>query len=117
MRQEMSQSGARRPGGLVEVDRPLLESDEDRQPGQELRHRRPREHALRVAVLRRDPPRDAGSRTRLPAVDEPQRVHAGDTRNVERPLVPAISPFADMVGYSRAVRAGNTVYVAGTAPV
>ena len=32
-------------------------------------------------------------------------------------MVPAVSPFADTVGYSRAVRAGNHIYVAGTAPV
>jgi enamine deaminase RidA (YjgF/YER057c/UK114 family) len=36
---------------------------------------------------------------------------------VERRLVPAISPFAETVGYSRAVRDGRHVYVAGTAPV
>jgi enamine deaminase RidA (YjgF/YER057c/UK114 family) len=36
---------------------------------------------------------------------------------VERSLVPAISPFADTVGYSRAVRAGANVHVAGTAPI
>jgi enamine deaminase RidA (YjgF/YER057c/UK114 family) len=36
---------------------------------------------------------------------------------VERRSVPAISPFADTVGYSRAVRAGRHVYVAGTAPI
>jgi enamine deaminase RidA (YjgF/YER057c/UK114 family) len=34
-----------------------------------------------------------------------------------RRLVPALSPFADTVGYSRAVRAGQNVYVAGTAPI
>jgi enamine deaminase RidA (YjgF/YER057c/UK114 family) len=42
---------------------------------------------------------------------------AGDTRNVERATVPAVSPFADTVGYSRALRDGRHVYVAGTAPV
>lgn len=31
--------------------------------------------------------------------------------------MPAVSPFADAVGYSRAVRSGSHVYVAGTAPV
>jgi len=36
---------------------------------------------------------------------------------MERSLVPAVSAFADTVGYSRAVRVGNHVYVAGTAPV
>jgi enamine deaminase RidA (YjgF/YER057c/UK114 family) len=36
---------------------------------------------------------------------------------VERQLVPAISPQAATVGYSRAVRAGRHVHVAGTAPV
>jgi enamine deaminase RidA (YjgF/YER057c/UK114 family) len=36
---------------------------------------------------------------------------------VERATVPAVSPFADTVGYSRAVRDGRHVYVSGTAPV
>jgi enamine deaminase RidA (YjgF/YER057c/UK114 family) len=36
---------------------------------------------------------------------------------MERRLVPAVSPQAAVVGYSRAVRAGNLVFVAGTAPV
>jgi enamine deaminase RidA (YjgF/YER057c/UK114 family) len=34
-----------------------------------------------------------------------------------RATVSAVSPFADTVGYSRAVRDGRHVYVAGTAPV
>ncbi len=34
-----------------------------------------------------------------------------------RATVRAISPFADTVGYSRAVREGGHVFVAGTAPV
>jgi enamine deaminase RidA (YjgF/YER057c/UK114 family) len=36
---------------------------------------------------------------------------------VERQLVPAESPFAATVGYSRALRVGPNVYVAGTAPI
>jgi enamine deaminase RidA (YjgF/YER057c/UK114 family) len=36
---------------------------------------------------------------------------------VERQLVPAESPFAATVGYSRAVRVGAHVHVAGTAPI
>jgi enamine deaminase RidA (YjgF/YER057c/UK114 family) len=36
---------------------------------------------------------------------------------VERQLVTAESPFAASVGYSRAVRVGPHVYVAGTAPI
>ena len=34
-----------------------------------------------------------------------------------RPTVPAVSLFADTVGYSRAVRDGRHIYVSGTAPV
>ena len=36
---------------------------------------------------------------------------------MERQLVPAVSPQAALVGYSRAVRVGSHVAVAGTAPV
>ncbi|MDQ2910803.1 MAG: RidA family protein [Actinomycetota bacterium] len=36
---------------------------------------------------------------------------------MERQVVPAESPFAATVGYSRAVRVGPHVYVAGTAPI
>jgi enamine deaminase RidA (YjgF/YER057c/UK114 family) len=36
---------------------------------------------------------------------------------VKRQLVPAESPFAAIVGYSRAVRVGPHVHVAGTAPI
>ena len=39
------------------------------------------------------------------------------TWHVERRLVPAVSPFANTVGYSRGVRVGAHVYVSGTAPV
>jgi enamine deaminase RidA (YjgF/YER057c/UK114 family) len=36
---------------------------------------------------------------------------------VARATVPAVSPFADTVGYARAVRDGRHIYVSGTAPV
>jgi len=36
---------------------------------------------------------------------------------MERRIVPAVSPQAATVGYSRAVRDGRHVYVAGTAPI
>jgi enamine deaminase RidA (YjgF/YER057c/UK114 family) len=36
---------------------------------------------------------------------------------VARAAVPAVSPFAGTVGYSRAVRDGRHIYVGGTAPV
>ena len=34
-----------------------------------------------------------------------------------RTSVPAVSPYADTVGYCRAVRDGRHIYVSGTAPV
>jgi enamine deaminase RidA (YjgF/YER057c/UK114 family) len=36
---------------------------------------------------------------------------------MKRRIVPAVSPFAEAAGYSRAVRVGPHVYVAGTAPI
>lgn len=36
---------------------------------------------------------------------------------MERQLVPAVSPFAEAAGYSRVVRVGRHVFVAGTAPI
>ncbi len=36
---------------------------------------------------------------------------------MERRLVPAAGPYAPIVGYSRAVRVGDFVSVAGTAPI
>jgi enamine deaminase RidA (YjgF/YER057c/UK114 family) len=36
---------------------------------------------------------------------------------VDRQLVPAVSPQAATVGYSRALRDGRHVYIAGTAPI
>lgn len=36
---------------------------------------------------------------------------------MDRQIVPAVSPMASAVGYSRAVRDGRHVHVAGTAPI
>jgi enamine deaminase RidA (YjgF/YER057c/UK114 family) len=41
----------------------------------------------------------------------------GDTTAVARKIVSADSSFAEVVGYSRAVRVGDHVFVAGTAPI
>ncbi len=37
--------------------------------------------------------------------------------NMKRTLVPSSSPYAPIVGFSRAVRVGNFVAVGGTAPI
>ncbi len=62
---------------------------------------------------------DAGGRlTGTPAVDDLERAHVRPILGgMKRRLVPAVSPQAATVGYSRAVRDGRHVYVAGTAPV
>src|SRR4051795_10902431 len=116
----MPERRARRPGRLVEVDRSLLERHEERQAGEQLRHGRPRHLGL-GRTLRRDDlvgPRHSGGRgARAPAFDGAQRLHPRDTRNVARVTVPAVSPYADTVGYCRAVRDGRHIYVSGTAPV
>jgi enamine deaminase RidA (YjgF/YER057c/UK114 family) len=52
-----------------------------------------------------------------PVLDLPEGVHPRDASRVERQLVPAESPMAATVGYSRAVRVGPHVHVAGTAPI
>jgi enamine deaminase RidA (YjgF/YER057c/UK114 family) len=42
---------------------------------------------------------------------------AGDTRPVERSLISSGSPYEAVFGFSRAVRVGQQVFVAGTAPI
>jgi enamine deaminase RidA (YjgF/YER057c/UK114 family) len=52
-----------------------------------------------------------------PAVDLAQRLHDRDTIDIERQHITSGSAFEERVGYSRAVRVGSHVWVAGTAPI
>ena len=70
------------PGGLVEVDRPLLGRDEHRERGDELRHRGPAEDVTVIAVPAEDPARRYRRRSRMlgsPVLDLTQGFHRGDT--------------------------------------
>src|SRR5207237_9758069 len=63
----------------------------------------------------RSPPQPLCPRaTPRPAAAPPR---AAILASVERRLVPADSPYAPLVGYSRAVRVGGQIHVSGTAAV
>lgn len=52
-----------------------------------------------------------------PVVDLAQRLHDRETIDIDRQHVSSGSAFEERVGYSRAVRVGAHVWVAGTAPI
>ena len=52
-----------------------------------------------------------------PRLDLPKGLHDTDTTRVTRIRISSGSAFEERVGYSRAVRVGNQVWVAGTAPI
>jgi enamine deaminase RidA (YjgF/YER057c/UK114 family) len=52
-----------------------------------------------------------------PVVDLAQHLHDRETIDIERQHVTSGSAFEERVGYSRAVRVGAQIWVAGTAPI
>ena len=52
-----------------------------------------------------------------PRVDLPKGLHDTDTTRVDRIRISSGAAFEERVGYSRAVRVGDQVWVAGTAPI
>ena len=118
MREQVPERGAGRAGGLVEIDDPLFGCDEHRDRSRELAHRGPGESALYFAVgsLGR-PGHGDGHVLAGPPIHLAQRVHGGDTTHVERRHISSGAGLEERYGYSRAVRAGDRVWVAGTAPI
>jgi enamine deaminase RidA (YjgF/YER057c/UK114 family) len=63
------------------------------------------------------PADDRGGSGARPAVDLAQRLHDGDTTQIDKQLITSGAAFERRVGYSRAVRVGDRVWVSGTAPI
>jgi enamine deaminase RidA (YjgF/YER057c/UK114 family) len=53
----------------------------------------------------------------IPRIDLPKGLQGTDTMQMTRIRISSGSAFEERVAYSRAVRAGNQVWVAGTAPI
>ena len=100
--EQMPDRRALRPRRLVEVDDALLDRDERRERGRELRHRGPAEDVLDGTVSRDDsrraaqrPPRRARAPHRRSGEARPRRAILGV---VERRLIPGHSPYEPVVG-------------------
>ncbi len=80
MGEEVPDGGAVGACRLVEIDRPLLDRDEHREPGEELRDGRPAQRHTEVAVNRRRTVDTRDSRGRVacaPGLDRDQCLHGG----------------------------------------
>jgi enamine deaminase RidA (YjgF/YER057c/UK114 family) len=115
VRKQVPEGRPRRARRLVEIDEPFLGCDEHRDRRRRLRDRRPGEAMPHVAVPG-IPHRGRRVRT-SPLLDLAQRVHGGETNDVEKRWVSSGAAFEERVGYARAVRAGDRVWVSGTAPI
>ena len=114
MREQMAQRRARRAGRIFKRDDPFLDRDEHRDSRCDLRHgcpaKRPLDAPIRdgCAVRVHD---GGGGVVARPAVDLPKSLHA--PRHYLRHGSPAHlssgAAFEERVGYSRAVRVGDTV--------
>jgi enamine deaminase RidA (YjgF/YER057c/UK114 family) len=121
MGEQVADRRAGRPGRFVEVDRPLFGRDQDGQCGDRLRHRSPTELPVARAFGREDLATSDDARRDVvgrPVLHLTQRVHGGGYLQwMERRRISSAMPMEQTYGYSRAVVAGDRVFVSGTAPV